>query len=1011
MEEETVKLHQEKIKNLLDEKLLPLLIQPCDKLESMVDQYISEIEFFFQNLSQSPEKRDKIKMYHEHIQFRKKVLYLLDRGVRDSGNDELTSQLSDFENAFILFKKQLPVFWYSEQGVHRFRVLDTDTRTIRIIKLIKTTGYAIDIAPRRFHNLLLKIFRRPLKPLKPWKQNIPLHKLTDYYFYNIFLERTSHLADNSHKQATLTAFQIWKYDELFFRKFSEFMNSNELPYESLDHWKEHILADLHKYKESIGDFRVQANDLFVKEFRDVSQLFESQVSIAGTLEFSSRKHANYLIRTKRKKLIKSFIKQIGYRGNTLFALADDWKFNQEIYILQDNAKKTGLQFQIKLHSKGEIVGKSWPMALAFLQATEKEIHSQTLDELRNNLIQQKHLAVNNFQKKLIPEISNLLGEQSFPLLIDETEQNLFSEMGFMAEKRVLMPDFDPEKAYENKALHPTSPIELLNFEMMTRLKEVSHDSKIRSMQKLEAFHVALEELGGMIVYNLDSAIALIDQQGKDGIQDCTIDVKASIERGARKIKELESQFIAFINTLDKDFENAIEKFYFSVGELTDNTKVEQIRFRITKARALKKSEQIKALILEKYKILLATSLRMYSSSTNEVNKGIAVVRRHLGIHDVITGISTELSDFLLTSEPTLRRLPFVYKRLFINEPLRETTFYFKRVAENQLLDQTYQRWQNGAFVPSLVVGEKGSGISTFIQMFVKETIQRKPIVFSVLLHKRIISEEDLLALLGQSFRGEAFEKLHDFFEFVDKQEPFVAFVDKLQLLYLRQTGGFNTLKKFFEMVSVTSKKVFWICTCSLYASIYLNKSIGLYSYFPVIIRMKDLTVDEVVRVIMLRHKASGYDLKFEASADDLQNRTFLKKAAEEKQDFLMKSYFASLNRLTRSNISFALQLWLRSADRLQDNTIHLISLNSINFEFIRNLPAEEIFGIYAVMIHEKLDVFQLSQVLNISRRQAYLMLMRFSDRGIIKEDQGLYSVHPLLYRQFIELLLEKNFLY
>ncbi len=125
----------------------------------------------------------------------------------------------------------------------------------------------------------------------------------------------------------------------------------------------------------------------------------------------------------------------------------------------------------------------------------------------------------------------------------------------------------------------------------------------------------------------------------------------------------------------------------------------------------------------------------------------------------------------------------------------------------------------------------------------------------------------------------------------------------------------------------------------------------------------------------------------------------------------MKSYFASLNRLTRSNISFALQLWLRSADRLQDNTIHLISLNSINFEFIRNLPAEEIFGIYAVMIHEKLDVFQLSQVLNISRRQAYLMLMRFSDRGIIKEDQGLYSVHPLLYRQFIELLLEKNFLY
>lgn len=1008
LNEKSVRAHQDRLKELLNKHFLPHASESYSKLRDYTDKYLAEADKFFLKISKPNEKQDIIRSLHEHILFRKSAIVQLNGWVGQKQKSDCDTILHAFKSELGEYLVTQPLYWQEIQKQERFTALQDDSLRVRFFKYLKRTGYKISASPVKIINYYLRLRNKTEKEYPQWTQNIPVEKLTRWYYENEFVKKFTGLKSENLQETALLANEIWKWDHQFFSLFNAFASGDYDKSELLKSWKEEIRPAVVAIKDKTEKAGNECEKRLNRLFAELDALFTDQVEIAGTLEFRSYLHR----KGRRKSQLKKHEKQCKYRENrrynTLYALVDDWKFNQEIYILKGNALKSFLLFKSRLATRSEIVDAALDKIPVVLTETLNAIEESDYDSFRKNLQQLKFSTSKTLNGQFIPEISDLILEQGFPLVIDEIEQALLNELQLMTRKRILIDGFDPIKEYSDSAMQSVIPLELVEFEMMAEVKKTLLQSKTKTIEKLERIKTDVENLGRMVVFNLDSAIAMLDEQGKEGLNDSFIDSKASMERAIHNYAGLKTLFDTFISELQKGIHDSLNRFSSELTDLTDNSRVADIRYRITRARAVKKSEQVGLFLKTFIHSNLNRTKFYYRLSRKKVDSGINLIKGQLGINPLSGDITSEISEFLLSGDVTVQKLPFVYRRLFVNEPLKDGTFYYKRQKEFSVLEIAWEKWNQGVFTPVLIYGEKGSGISTFVNMFVKEKIRQSPPVFSVVPVKRVQTEEDLLALLGLSFRAEAFSKLQELYEYVEKQPPFVAYVDKLQLLYLRIPGGFNILKRFFEIISNTSRKIFWICTSGLYSSQYLNKSIGLYDYFPVLISMRNLNSEEVRNMVMLRHKASGYNLFFKPSPEDLKERSFLKKDISGKQEYLRAKYFDALNRHSQSNIAFALQLWLRSAEKAEDNCINLNSLDQLDFSFVFNLPAEVVFGLHALLQHERLDVFQLSQVLNISRRQALLLIMRLADRGIVTEEKGLYGIHPLLYRQTILLLHDRN---
>ncbi|MFN3555945.1 MAG: ATP-binding protein [Bacteroidales bacterium] len=997
------------LESMLRQQAGDLLETLWNQSEYWGESWLQMLSDFFGSFREPLHDADRIRLLGEHIACRRKLAVFL-----QERNLELQNQRSfifpeRLAHEMEAILQQLPVWVWQEQAPQRFQKLPHDRLRIRFFKTLKRTGFAFTSLPVKTANVFRKIFRRPLKTPAPWKQRVPVRKLVSWYYHVFFMDQFAHLLEENQLKAAQLIHEYWMWDNQVYEHIRQCLVEGKDCAGLIQAWQQEYVPAMRSMTSNAKQYRKQALASLDELLQQSFQAFEVQFALGGTLEFARLGHREKKrkrqLRRNTRKLTVRFLRRI----NTLLALTDDWAFNQEIYILAQHVKKTGLTFLTRLVARGETVDKKLNLIAPVLEQMRDEIGYPGQDEaFRKELEKIKQKASRELQAGLLPELINVLMEQNYPLLIDDAEQAFEQELGKLAHDRILIAGFDPSKGYASKSLQRISPRMVIEFEMAVRFKKAFLEAKTHSIDYLEQYRHDVEDLGRMVVYNLDSAIALWDQQGENALADSLLDARESMQRAAENLHQLRESLTSFSSNLSGRVQKAGKDFTLELKTLTDNRNVEQIRFRIVKARAIRKSSDWLRLLKSKGEAYFQRAMALYRLSAKDVKSRVSKLRGRLGLQGLDTQITSRISEFLVSSPDSL---PFVYRRLFQIEPLRETTFYFERKHEKMLLQKAWEKWQKGVFTPVLICGEKGSGISTFVHMFVKEYIQRSPHVFSITAARRITQEEELLALLGNSLRGQPFEKAADFYDYADKQPPFVVFVDKLHLLFLRQPGGFNTLKKFFELISQTSKKIFWICSCGKYASLYLDKSVGLYSYFPAVIAMQNLRMEEVRKVIMLRHKASGYALQCLPGKADLLDKAYARKSDTQRQAWLLDRFFASLNRLTQSNIAFALLLWLRSAHKSEGNIILLDSLEDIDFGFMYNLPDETVFALHALLLHENLDVFQLSQVLNTSKRQAWLMLMRLADRGMVTEDRGIYTVHPLLYRQTISLLKDRNLIY
>ena len=341
-----------------------------------------------------------------------------------------------------------------------------------------------------------------------------------------------------------------------------------------------------------------------------------------------------------------------------------------------------------------------------------------------------------------------------------------------------------------------------------------------------------------------------------------------------------------------------------------------------------------------------------------------------------------------------------------------------------MMQEAFHNWHRGRFASTVVVGEKGSGITTLINFFLKQTKQRALERCRIIRAQRLYQmhrEEELLEFLKSFFPEENISSLDELIRFLEEsKKPIIFIFENLEHFFLRKVGGFKCLKLLFEIISKTNQKVFWLCSCTLYTWNYLDKTIRISDYFEYIVTLQAIENQQLREVILKRHRVSGYQVMYEESALDRRKKKYQKMDAEEQQAYLEDEFFNDLNSITSGNFSIAQLFWMRSTRKVTEDTIHIGSLKDYDFSFVKSISLQHMLTLHSLLLHDGLRESQYQELVEYRnpggesgnhKSKSSLQLIQLMDDGFITRKEEVYLVNPLLYRQVVSLLQTKNFLH
>ena len=158
----------------------------------------------------------------------------------------------------------------------------------------------------------------------------------------------------------------------------------------------------------------------------------------------------------------------------------------------------------------------------------------------------------------------------------------------------------------------------------------------------------------------------------------------------------------------------------SLLQLTNTENIFEIRLRIAKAKAIKRSAEYRKNAREKtktyFRLLRKKTVHLITTGTTYKEQ----LTRMYSLGDELEEISAEFSSFLAETRTAISRLPFVYQRLFRLEPTTDINLFNARKQELEIMNNAYENWQKERFAPIALVGEKGAGMTSLIYYFVNE---------------------------------------------------------------------------------------------------------------------------------------------------------------------------------------------------------------------------------------------------------------------------------------------------
>ncbi|RNC85908.1 MAG: hypothetical protein ED557_03820 [Balneola sp.] len=976
-------------------------MEPGYNVEKLIAEYWNPTyEVFEKALTHIPEKHLKeiLKKFEEAQQKGSgkkipiesiKILGRLDE-VHPSDLDQIWLEALDETT------KPIPELIKLVQERERFVRQKGDSLYISIAKVFKS----IKRATRKGALILSNAFRRALRKeeveYSPLLRHVPLKNICKAAILDLIPQISAWRLSQLRQCATVI-------DELQNWVFTESEGEEEKP--SFDQF---IEKNIDTWQELVKEHQKE----LVAAFKTRSERLSRYLSIVGTIELEKEYFHDEVIEYKAE-VFRRIIKEYDKEWNSLFdAIEARLLLLPELHHfenrLEDAADKLNQQlsdiFEKVLFSSHSKLSSSISEAIDTLsnfQDADQKKFSAICSEIRQEILGIVENEINS-------PLSELIESQKIQLLFADyvnkvtdfwkgqpTKGMFVEEMNIQSEP----PTFDAQQIDWQKFVQ-----RMLGTHIALELDNV----KINPEQYVVSFIPHFNE----IIQIIETNLAIIDEIEKEEKNEQDDIAREGLERSLTKVNEVgelieesHKKLTSIVNAQNEILVDKLSEFLVNqnagdVKWMGAQLKVKesaydwQTKFTVYWASLLDRIDLFWRFVTKKYK--------QYDES----------VRSYLGISKSgkKSEDSTNLATFLHETDQKFEQLPFIYRKLFDFKRDIEASFFIRDQLNVEECKRVLELWKGGFPASLAIIGEKGSGRSTFFRL-VKDEILADEKVYEIPMKYTVASEEEIIRELANKLSLSEVSSSKELVAKIKKnRKGSIIYVEDIQNCFLRNMNGYGAIECLLYVLSETRKEVLWVVSSSRYTWSFFNIVLNISEYFSHTISSELKEESEIESVIMNRQKASGYQLRFNADASAKKSRAYRKLLDDDEaaQEYLKNQFFSKLSKMAEGNSTVAIIYWIRSIGEITESHFFI---NPFNFATNRldGLDSTALFALHAFILHDTMNALELSTILNSEERNCEMIISRLASRGILVKREGAhYVLNKLIYRQVVRQLKLKN---
>lgn len=343
------------------------------------------------------------------------------------------------------------------------------------------------------------------------------------------------------------------------------------------------------------------------------------------------------------------------------------------------------------------------------------------------------------------------------------------------------------------------------------------------------------------------------------------------------------------------------------------------------------------------------------------------------------------------------------KSAFYDGPLGGLDSRVIKRKDMEFLNQSFTLWQHGRNVSCAIYGEKGTGLSTLLNMFIHQIKSQDQTYKLLSLEKRITSEQDVTDTLARLVGlTEGPYKLDDFIDAFCQLPPTVIILDNLHFLVQRTLGAQAVIDCLGAIILASRGHHFWLLAAEEQSWRRLCYGYQFENLISHQHHVSNLNDSEMRELLINRFSYAGFHTINEIPIEKLHNeKSPINDIAKRSKGCVELGLFYCMNNLTYGT---------------KPQSLLIMPAQEIDVTSLKKLTQVELFTLAEIATHGQLSAREHARIFRTNLNESKMTLEHLRVLGIVDQNDeasrsDAYGLKLIISAVVIRYLISMNYLY